>query len=66
MPMLGTHNRYKNMPFGTRFIAGTLCFIPKKANRTNSTFGFLPTRKPTLKKPKELEFFPTLLTRYPN
>jgi hypothetical protein len=43
-----------------------LCFIPKKANRTNSTFGFLPTRKPTLKKPKELEFLPTLLTRYPN
>jgi len=25
-----------------------------KASRTNSTFGFLPTQKPTLKKPKEL------------
>tara|TARA_R100001132_G_C3273253_1_gene95311 strand:- start:3395 stop:3538 length:144 start_codon:yes stop_codon:yes gene_type:complete len=28
----------------------------RKANRTNSTFGFLPTQKPTLKKPKELFF----------
>jgi hypothetical protein len=28
----------------------------KKASRTNSTFGFLPTHKPTLKKPKELFF----------
>jgi hypothetical protein len=28
----------------------------KKADRTNSTFGFLPTRKPTKKKPKELFF----------
>jgi len=28
----------------------------KTANRTNSTFGFLPTQKPTLKKPKELFF----------
>jgi hypothetical protein len=24
-----------------------------KANRTNGTFGFFPTDKPTLKKPKE-------------
>jgi hypothetical protein len=28
----------------------------KIASRTNSTFGFLPTRKPTQKKPKELFF----------
>jgi len=28
----------------------------RKASRTNSTFGFLPTRKPTQKKPKELFF----------
>jgi len=28
----------------------------QKASRTNSTFGFLPTQKPTLKKPKELFF----------
>jgi len=32
----------------------------EKASRTNSTFGFLPKRKPTLKKPKELFFLPTL------
>jgi hypothetical protein len=31
-----------------------------KTSRTNSTFGFLPTHKPTLKKPKELFFLPTL------
>ncbi|MGK0436972.1 MAG: hypothetical protein ACJAX0_001214 [Flavobacteriales bacterium] len=28
----------------------------KRASRTNSTFGFLPTHKPTQKKPKELFF----------
>jgi hypothetical protein len=28
--------------------------MQKRASRTNSTFGFLPTHKPTLKKPKEL------------
>jgi hypothetical protein len=28
----------------------------KKANRTNSTFGFCRHAKPTLKKPKELFF----------
>jgi hypothetical protein len=27
---------------------------------------FLPKLKAQTKKPKELEFFPTLLTRYPN
>ncbi len=27
-----------------------------ETSRTNSTFGFFPTRKPTLKKPKELKF----------
>jgi len=33
----------------------------RKTSRTNSTFGFLPTHKPTLKKPKEL-FFSQRLT----
>jgi hypothetical protein len=33
-----------------------LNILTKKASRTNSTFGFLPTHKPTLKKPKELFF----------
>jgi hypothetical protein len=33
-----------------------LGFIRKGANRTNSTFGFLPTQKPTQKKTKELFF----------
>ncbi len=26
-----------------------LCFTPEQSNRTNCTFGFLPTQKPTLK-----------------
>jgi hypothetical protein len=41
----------------TSTFSTTLCPIKKKANRTNSTFGFLPTHKPTQKKPKEL-FYP--------
>jgi len=30
------------------------CVSYGKTSRTNSTFGFLPSHKPTLKKPKEL------------
>jgi len=33
-----------------------LGFIRKRASRTNSTFGFLPTHRQTQKKPKELFF----------
>ena len=36
--------------------ARPLCPIKKKANRTNSTFGFCRHTKPTLKKPKEPNF----------
>jgi len=36
--------------------AEPLCGIRKKSQRTNSTFGFLPTHRQTLKKPKELFF----------
>jgi hypothetical protein len=51
------------------FCGGGQVFAPKSAtahtldrckqaetSHTNSTFGFLPTQKPTLKKPKELFF----------
>jgi hypothetical protein len=37
-----------------RFIYGDV--VSKLTSRTNSTFGFLPTRKPRPKKPKELFF----------
>jgi hypothetical protein len=37
--------------------------IKKDANRSNSTFGFLPIHKPTLKKTKRAVFLPTLETR---
>jgi hypothetical protein len=36
-------------------LAATRC-KQAETSRTNSTFGFLPTQKPTLKKPKELFF----------
>ena len=39
-----------------RFLAADRYAQLKEASRTNSTFGFLPTRKPTQKKPKELFF----------
>jgi hypothetical protein len=39
-----------------RKIVQNIKFSANKASRTNSTFGFLPTHKPTLKKPKELFF----------
>jgi len=42
--------------YGTVPYIQMLCPIKIRANRTNSTFGFLPTRKPTQKKPKELFF----------
>jgi len=43
-----------------KFDGNLFCFFlppakkKKEALPTNSTFGFLPTRNPTLKKPKEL------------